>query len=225
MKILALSDIHGNISGLEKIADLVSSCDYILIAGDITHFGEDKEAAEIIEAIEKYNKNIIAVAGNCDNLSVDKYLEEKGIGVNCKTVEIGMFTVSGFSGSITTPVPTPNTFPESAYEEKFKKLDSGKTPDILLCHQPPFNTDADKAMKIKHVGSHAIWGWLEEKKPLLCVCGHIHESRCAVNLQWVDGQSNTLLVNPGSFKEGFFSLIVKASNSTFTAQLLNAWQM
>lgn len=225
MKILALSDIHGNISGLEKIADLVSSCDYILIAGDITHFGGDKEAAEIIEVIEKYNKNIIAVAGNCDKLSVDEYLEEKGIGVNCKTAEIGMFTVGGFSGSIKTPMPTPNTFPESAYEEKFKKLGSGKTPDILLCHQPPFNTEADKVTETKHVGSYAIRGWLEEKKPLLCVCGHIHESRCVVNLEWSVGESSTLLINSGSFKEGFFSLIVKAPNSDFTAQLLNAWQM
>ena len=55
MKLLIISDIHGNLENLKKVVKLHKDADHILCAGDIGLSKVD---------VEKYN--VIAVKGNCD---------------------------------------------------------------------------------------------------------------------------------------------------------------
>jgi len=41
-----------------------------------------------------------------------------------------------------------------------------------------------------HVGSESVRKIIEEYQPILCACGHIHESRC------IDKIGETIIVNP-----------------------------
>ena len=70
---------------------------------------------------------------------------------------------------------------------------------VLICHQPPHKTAADKAMKLKHVGSRVLRQWMDAHQPLLVLTGHIHESA-----GW-DCYGQTCILNPGSFKEGKYA--------------------
>ncbi len=44
---------------------------------------------------------------------------------------------------------------------------------IVLCHPPPYG--AFDSVGPMHVGSRAVRKMVEEKKPILLICGHIHE--------------------------------------------------
>ncbi len=115
---------------------------------------------------------------------------------------------------MTTPVRTPNTFPETDFSDFFSAVD--KKPDILLTHQPPYDTVSDIVMGSRHVGSRAIRSFIDRKGLGLCLCGHIHESAGAGYC------GKTLVVNPGPFKSGFYSIITVDESGRYSADLLKA---
>ncbi|MDT8393059.1 MAG: metallophosphoesterase [Bacteroidales bacterium] len=75
---------------------------------------------------------------------------------------------------------------------------------VFLFHSPPYQTKLDRAaldgMMIDHVpldvhvGSIAIKRFLEERKPLLSLHGHIHESS-GITGAWMDKIGNTISFN------------------------------
>ena len=67
MKLLALSDLHGDYSHVESILDKAGDIDAVLIAGDITDFGPDEKALELLGM---FKIPVLAVPGNCDNPSL-----------------------------------------------------------------------------------------------------------------------------------------------------------
>ena len=71
MKLLALSDLHGDYSHVESIIDKAGDIDAVLIAGDITDFGPDEKALELLGM---FKVPVLAVPGNCDNPSLLKIL-------------------------------------------------------------------------------------------------------------------------------------------------------
>ncbi len=214
MKIIAISDIHNNYSALKNLEQEFSEADLVIIAGDITHFGTDKDAKKIIEEFEKYNKKIFAISGNCDNLTVEQYLESRGISLHNKIKNIFELNLSitGFGGSIATPIGTPNTYTEDDYKKYFASIEI--KPDILVVHQPPFNTIADIIPGGRHVGSNAVREFIDKKQPGVCICGHIHESRGK------EYYGKTLVVNPGPFKNRFYAIITGNDKGEFSAELL-----
>ncbi|SJZ68419.1 YfcE family phosphodiesterase [Selenihalanaerobacter shriftii] len=75
MKILCVSDTHGQVSELERIIPIEDNIDFLLHAGD--HITD-------VESIEKDNFNIVKVKGNRDrgcegNLDELIYIEDKKI--------------------------------------------------------------------------------------------------------------------------------------------------
>jgi hypothetical protein len=53
----------------------------------------------------------------------------------------------------------------------------------------------------KHVGSTAVRAFLLEKKPALCLCGHIHESAGKEMLGTVE------VCNPGPFSAAHYAVV------------------
>jgi Icc-related predicted phosphoesterase len=71
---------------------------------------------------------------------------------------------------------------------------------IVIAHNPPKDTKLDIVGPGVHVGSPLIRAFIEEKKPLLVLSGHIHESAA------IDSIGPTTLVNPGALAEGKYAL-------------------
>ncbi len=67
---------------------------------------------------------------------------------------------------------------------------------ILVSHQPPFGTAADRVPGGRHVGCLALRAFLDEVQPACCLNGHIHE---AISRPRV---GRTILLNPGPFSQG-----------------------
>lgn len=199
MKIIAVSDIHGDAAAAVRLGSRLAEADLVLVSGDITNFGGRKEAAEILEKLGVYCPRILAVPGNCDRPEVGGLLAERGWSLDGRTFEIEGLYLLGVGGSLPCPGRTLLEYSEEdlaqILESACREIPGGK-PFVLLCHQPPYGTKTDRVFGGLHVGSRAIRGFIEDKKPLACLCGHIHES------PGTDGIGETTVCNPGPLATG-----------------------
>lgn len=203
INIIGITDLHGQIEAVDTIADQLRGADILLIAGDITHFGGEENAAEVISRLKNYSKRLFAVPGNCDYPGVDLLLTEQGINLHQRVESIGDVRILGLGGSTPAPVDTPFVYSEEDYEAMLRGMASEikGAKSILVSHQPPIQTKTDRVMKVKHVGSKSVRSFIEQYQPLVCLTGHIHESR------GVDTIGRSTIVNPGPFKDGRYCII------------------
>jgi len=201
MRIVAITDVHGNVEMVRRLAELLEGelPDVLLIAGDITHFASASVAREILEPLLKTGVPLLAVHGNCDGKDVPALLEELGIGLHNTRREIKGIGFVGIGGSNVTPF---NTIWELTEEEIKAILERNyRDGDVILSHVPPKDTKTDRVHSGLHVGSPALREFIEEREPPLVVTGHIHEAR------GVDRVGETTIVNPGPLFRGYYAVI------------------
>lgn len=204
MRILFLADIHGETKYFKALTERAEQSDLILVAGDITHLGGRKEAETILNLLREYGKPVYLVPGNCDTLGALGYFKEEEVNLHHSARSFEGYNLMGLGGALPGPLKTPLVFSE----EKFKKLLVTMTTDklkgsstVLVSHEPPYGSRLDKVMKVRHAGSKVLREWIETRQPLVCLCGHIHES------SGIDRLGKTLCANPGTFSRGKYGLL------------------
>lgn len=213
MRIIAFGDIHMDAGNAADIPT-IESADYLIITGDITNYGSNLDAEAVLNRLMAVNKSILAVAGNLDQPDVAGYLEDLQISLHARGIMAEGLGIMGLGGSNYTPFNTPYEFSE---EELAAFLASGyaqiRDVDnfILVSHAPPVKTSTDRLVNGKHVGSAAVRTFIEEKQPLLCLTGHIHESRAQ------DYLGRTLVLNPGMLKDGGYVEVLFENNKISAA--------
>ena len=204
MKILALADIHGDESLIDLIAGPLKETDLVLLAGDITNFGGRDDVHRVIDALSRYNNQILAVHGNCDLPAVEEALQQREMNLDCRCKTINHINFIGIGGSLPCLGMTPNEIGESVFKDVLDSLSSAcdtNVPLVLITHQPPFGTKIDTVSGDHHAGSRSIRLFIEQYQPILAVSGHVHEAR------GIDQLKHTVLVNPGAFRNGFYAVI------------------
>jgi len=174
MRILALSDLHSEEVILGKLKELVDRerFDLILILGDITQRGPLSYAEDLLDVLR--GERVLAIHGNMDTQQVVDLLEKKGFLLHLKKAEMGEWNFIGFGGSSPTPFGTPIEYSEEQiYSELSMMRMNSKT--ILVTHSPPYDSGVDRTSAGVSAGSKAIRRIIEEKKPFINICGHIHE--------------------------------------------------
>jgi uncharacterized protein len=201
MKILAISDPHGDYSKIKKIIDRAGDFDLAVIVGDITNFGPDEKVEELAEM---FDKPVLAIPGNCDQRSILKALENsKAVNLHGKAEQIGKIRFIGLGGSNPTPFNTPFELSEEEIENALEGMVcSAENSEecgtiVLLTHAPPHG--ARDELPFGHVGSKAIHKFLDRVD--LIVCGHIHEAK------GMEKVGKTIVVNPGEACKGSCALI------------------
>lgn len=206
MLVLVISDIHGRKRLLKEVLQK-EEVDYVIISGDITHFGTLKEAEEILrQIVDTITGKVLFVPGNCDppQLLTYKPSSERIVNLHGISHSLNELRFIGIGGGLVSPF---NTLIELTEEEYSTIIDSAvkSIKDyekvIVLSHTPPYNTKLDIVRSGLHVGSKSLRKFIEERKPLLCICGHIHESR------GIDRIGNTLMVNPGPLAWGYYAIV------------------
>ena len=81
MKFLVISDLHGNISALEKLDGEFKAVDAVLFSGDFAVFKHSETGLPALEALCKKHDVIFSVIGNCDEPDFLREIEKKDIGV------------------------------------------------------------------------------------------------------------------------------------------------
>jgi putative phosphoesterase len=197
MKLLALADIHGNFRNIPLLAEFTQGCDAIVIAGDITNFSGKEQAMQVLGSLNRLDKPILAVPGNCDLSTVDECLDHQGANLHAGLIELDGIDFVGAGGSLARPGD------EMMFKDILNQAVVRHVPDhelVLVTHQPAWGVVQDTRSG-EHTGSRAIRDFIKQHQPVLAVSGHIHE---AAGTDRIDA---TTLVNPGPFRQGYFALI------------------
>jgi len=199
MRILAISDIHGRQNYNTEVRKIMSSVDLIVIAGDLTNFGHAQEAGLILQNIQLYNSNILAIPGNCDHPDVNDTFVEIGVNLHGITKIIDNVAFYGLGGSGKTPFHTPQERSESEIGSILQSYNKKNDVhyNVFVSHAPPANTKLDRTLLRSHVGSQAIREFIDKFQPDVVICGHIHEAR------GVDEIGSTIVINPGPFPKHY----------------------
>lgn len=202
MKFLVISDLHGKTEVLDKMDDIFNSVDAVLFAGDFCECFKTETSKPAMDALLKKHDEIYAVLGNCDEPEFIEELEDAGINAErILNYTEGVSIIGSGGGQIFTE-KTPNERSEEDLLADFAILDAESELDnlVIISHNPPKDTKCDAVNPELHAGSLMFRKFIEEKKPLLVVCGHIHEG-CGI-----DKIGETVVINPGSLAEGKYAL-------------------
>jgi Icc-related predicted phosphoesterase len=174
MKILAFSDLHRDLDQAARLTEMSKDADVVIGAGDFASIHEGLE--EAIAALSGIETPTVLVAGNNETLDA---LKAAAAGWPAATVlhgdsvEIDGRTFFGLGGGIpVTPWDWSYDLEETEAEALLAELPEGA---VLVVHSPP-KGHCDEAGNGMSLGSKAILKAIEDKQPVLAVCGHIHES-------------------------------------------------
>lgn len=200
VKLLAISDTHGDLSKISSILGRAGKVDAILVVGDLTNFGPEEKASELLDMLGN-DQPVMAVPGNCDPKGVLDVIEKSGaVSLHNSSFKLGDITFIGMGGSNPTPFNTPFEMSEDEIRDMLRRLLSPSQRDekvVLVSHTPPKNSlDAIPGAR---VGSEAIREILSQVD--MVVCGHIHEARGVVR------SGNTTIMNPGEASRGLAAVI------------------
>lgn len=189
MKLYAVSDLHGNLAGLDP-----HDADIVLIAGDVApmkgwgiwHINDQVKwmNRKFATWCEKYpNAEFVVIPGNHDLFAQrDDVPTKLMLPRNVHFIVDGVVEVNGvrIAGSPWIPPISGRwafeTNDEADLARHFKWIPEGV--DILVTHTPPFvegwNVDVSLQTESPHFGSRALTDVLRSVKPMLAFCGHIH---------------------------------------------------
>lgn len=196
---IAIGDIHNNQDKAASIPGIRDAAG-IIVTGDLTFLGGTKDAQKVMDGLAALNPRIWAQIGNMDKPELTPWLGAQGINLHGEAKRIHPeVTVIGVGGSNKTPFNTPSEFSEdeiaAILQSALKQAGEYKNL-VLVSHTPPLNTNCDRINGGAHVGSTAVREFIEKTRPVLCLCGHIHEARAE------DRIGDTLVINPGALADG-----------------------
>ncbi|MFO7793790.1 MAG: metallophosphoesterase family protein [Candidatus Nanohaloarchaea archaeon] len=205
MRLLLLTDIHGDTAKLEKILSR-EEFDGILCAGDLSDASEfeDYQSSlnEVLTLMEESSGLVKAVPGNMDpEEKCVRSLIDRKMNIHKKIASFEEFDVVGFGGGLTpfgTPFEPSGEDIRDSLEVLHGRMSSGLKAAVI--HQPPKDTDLDIADG-NHVGSEEVRELLENNDFDFLLTGHIHESF------GTDEIGDTLMVNPGPVMEGHYGIL------------------
>ncbi|MFB6292257.1 MAG: metallophosphoesterase [Candidatus Nanohaloarchaea archaeon] len=204
MRVLLLTDIHGDVEKLQKILSR-EKYDTVLCAGDLSDAREfedyESRLREVLDSFDQKGKMARAVPGNMDpeEECVGQLIDYR-MNIHKKIASFESFEAVGFGGGI-TPFGTPFEPEGSEIKDAVETLHQRMKADnkVAVIHQPPAETELDIADG-EHVGSSEVRELIQEKDFDLVLTGHIHESRGS------DEIGGTPVVNPGPVMDGYYGI-------------------
>jgi uncharacterized protein len=169
VKVLAFSDLHRDGRQAQKLADMADKVDVVIAAGDFASV--HRGITSVIDMLVVIEKPTVLVPGNNET---EQALREACEGWKAATVlhgegtEIDGVPFFGLGGGVPeTPWDWSFDLSEEEAEVKLAGCPEGA---VLVVHSPPKGH-----LDGRDLGSDAILRTIEEKRPPLAVCGHIHE--------------------------------------------------
>ncbi|MDI6820341.1 MAG: metallophosphoesterase family protein [Candidatus Hodarchaeaceae archaeon] len=204
LRILAVADFHGLPNADDNLSKFLQrGYDCLVLIGDLTNFGPVSSVDSMLTRIEAAGVLTLAVPGNCDPKPILEVLDKHGVNLHAKCMEFGDITFVGLGGSNLTPFNTPFEFTEAEIHEELAALTCEVNDRwVLVTHTPPYDTRVDRTDAGIHVGSKSIKQFIEQKQPLVALCGHVHEARNT------DKLGRTLIINPGPINKGYAAEVV-----------------
>jgi Icc-related predicted phosphoesterase len=174
VKLLAFSDLHRDLGQAATLVEMSADADAVIGAGDFASVHEGLE--QTIEALAGIAAPTVLVPGN--NETADALRAAASSWPAASVLHGDGATVAGVevfglgAGVPVTPWEWSFDLDDEAATEMLAPCPAGA---ILVLHSPPHG-HCDTNGSGDHFGSPALLEAIEEKRPRLAVCGHIHES-------------------------------------------------
>ena len=173
-RILAASDIHGDVRATRKLAERAEkeNVDLVVLCGDITGLAE---TPHLIEPFKEKGQKVLLLPGNWDSLATTDFLAQfygmKNIhGYSARYDNVGFF---GAGGADIGP------FTRISEQELMKTLEKahaglkGIEKKVMVTHMHPSNSKSEFS---GIEGSRSIRKAIDKFKPDVLLHGHIHEA-------------------------------------------------
>ncbi|MBW2409066.1 MAG: metallophosphoesterase family protein [Deltaproteobacteria bacterium] len=175
MKLLVFSDLHSDFRIASQLVELSHGVDVVVGAGDFCNVRRGLD--EIIRALSAINKLTILVPGNSE--SDLELIDACRTWDNAHVLHGGQAIIDGVSfygiGSGIPVTPFGSWSYDFTEKEAHDLLNDCPQGGVLVSHSPPKGI-LDISSDGSSLGSQAVRDTLEQKKPDLVVCGHIHGS-------------------------------------------------
>ena len=174
MKILALSDIHGDVSFMKRMAEkgAEEKVDLVILAGDLIDF--DKSKAGLIGPFKAKGLDVAILPGNHEgmaevNFLIEKYNLRSLHGYTIKKGDVGIFGC-GYADIGVHQLTEEEFF--NTLKTAHDSLGDVKK-KLMVTHVQPSESILGLGM---FPGSSGVRKAITEFKPDIHICGHIHET-------------------------------------------------
>lgn len=212
---IAFGDVHESTAVIESIPG-IREAEGIIITGDLTNRGMRPQAERMLGKMQAVNRTVFAQPGNMDTDEVTNYLDEQGVLMHRKVMELAPdLCLMGIGYSTPTPFGTPGEVDDDDIAQWLMEADADSDDyahRILCIHEPPKDTVCDRISDGLHVGSQAVRDFIERARIDLVVTGHIHEG---VGMEVIAG---TPVINPGMVSGGGY-VRIEFNGSAVSASL------
>jgi len=189
IRLYAVADIHGNPQRLKTVAQVVRDRQphLLILAGDILNYPPDEGT---IHFFDHLNVPTFVVRGNMDDYVLQEWVEKSHhlrwiMNQRVPFSDLILWglppDLQGIAQEIATTLP-----PDQAL--------------VMVSHWPPWGLQ-DQDLWGRRGGSHSLLALIHRYRPLLVLCGHIHEAA-----GW-RRQGETVIVNGSMGKGGSGALI------------------
>ncbi len=175
MKILALSDVHGDRTFMREMAEkgAKENVDLVILAGDI--LDQDEWIPGLISPFKEKGLEVAVLPGNHEGMAeihswVEKYKAKNLHGYSLKIGNIGIFGC-GYA-DIGTHQLNEQEFFETLQKAHEPIKDMKKK--LMVTHVQP--SDCLIGLRMKGWGSTGVRKAMEQFAPDVHICGHIHET-------------------------------------------------
>jgi len=185
MKILAFADMHNDDKALKALEKKAKKADLLICAGDFTYFQDGMR--KVLRKLNSFGKKVLLIHGNHEdprNVSSMAKKMKNIVFIHKKSHKSSDYVFVGHGGEGFSLES--KDFDKFVAKLKFKKGEK----IILITHQPPHKTKLDFVWA--NHGNKSYRKFISKNKPVLVVCGHLHETQ---GLE--DKIGKTLLINPG----------------------------
>jgi len=206
MKLLVTSDFHGSLEASHRAASKaqIVEADIVVVCGDVTHFGSVKDAQKILAPLITLKIPILYVPGNCDPPQLAEAQISGAVCLHGICQIQGNASFLGLGGAPASQFYSLFEMTEKAIMETLSqgvKFCLQNKWFVVVSHSAPKDTRVDLAFSNIHAGSVSLRRFIEEKKPNIVFCGHIHEAR------GIDHIGETLIVNPGPVRHNNCAIV------------------
>lgn len=184
MRILAMSDIHGDFHIYRWMQFLVASepVDAVILAGDLLHGAGDQlsieeaqreEADQLIEILCELGLPVFYIMGNDDMIELD-YEDDLVRSIHQRPLGLGDYEVLGyqfsppFMGGI-------HEKPEEEIRKDLRSLEPLMHPRTVLVTHTPARGFRDATSTGDHVGSPSVLDAIRRRKVRAHIHGHMHK--------------------------------------------------
>ena len=208
MRILMVSDLHYTLKQLDWVTAVAGDFDLVVVAGDHLNIASpvdpDAQIAVVLEYLARMaarDSTVIACSGNHDLNARNDHGEraaewldsarDAGVLVDGGSLERDDVVMTSARGG-TGRGPRDDVGRQFADDAEMV----GDRLWIWVYHAPPDASPTSWTGR-RHYGDEDLVKWIEQYRPAIVLCGHVHESPFKADGNWIDRIGTTLVFNAG----------------------------